>query len=409
MIREKYIKRVKELSVNIVQTEIESIRKKDITKRGFRVYHKGYIGVAGAVGDADEAELEKKAIDNLKLNISYPYRPSENLVKEIDYREETLSDEELISEVEEFLSILKEEFPEFTFSNKICINEMETSLVNDMGLDLVHKDRFVMADLIIKEKSSVNVFDAYAYYGDRVYNRDKLLEVVRQILTAYKNPVELPFEGKMPVVFIDKDTMPLSKIIEELNGYKVGTGASLFKDYIGHKKFNENFTLFQSAEKEDLTSFEFFDAEGVVNKDFKYPLIEKGKIIGPYTDKRTAHKFNLPLTGSASCEYDTVPTLAPRNFKVEASDKTLKELLKGQMAVVVVIASGGDFTEEGVFGTPVQLAFLTDGERLIGKLPEISLSGELYSMFGEDYIGKSKDEPFLGQKFLALNLDVKYL
>ncbi|MFS8541304.1 MAG: metallopeptidase TldD-related protein, partial [Tissierellales bacterium] len=326
-----------------------------------------------------------------------------------DYREETLSDEEFVNEAEEVLNILKEEFPEFIFSNKIYLTEMETSLVNDMGLDLVHKDRFVMADLIIKEKSSVNVFDAYSYYGDRVYNRDKLLEVVRQILTAYKNPVELPYEGKMPVVFVEKDIMPLSKIIGELNGYKVGTGASLFKDYIGEKKFNDSFTLYQSTQKEDLTSFEFFDAEGVVNKDFKYTLIEKGKIVAPYTDKKTSHKFNLPLTGSASCEYDTVPTLAPRNFKVEPSDKTLRELLNRQMAVVVVIASGGDFTEEGVFGTPVQLAFLTDGERLIGKLPEISLSGELYSMFGEDYIGKSKDEPFFGQKFLALNLDVKYL
>ena len=63
------------------------------------------------------------------------------------------------------------------------------------------------------------------------------------------------------------------------------------------------------------------------------PLIENGRIISPYTDKKTAHKFNLPLTGSASGEYDKVPPLSPRNFKVEASDKTLKELLKGQLAV----------------------------------------------------------------------------
>ena len=33
MIKEKYINRVKEISINIVQTEIESVRKKDITKR----------------------------------------------------------------------------------------------------------------------------------------------------------------------------------------------------------------------------------------------------------------------------------------------------------------------------------------------------------------------------------------
>lgn len=79
------------------------------------------------------------------------------------------------------------------------------------------------------------------------------------------------------------------------------------------------------------------------------------------------------------------------------------------MAVAIVIASGGDFTAEGVFGTPVQLAFLTDGEKLIGRLPELKLSGELYSMFGEDFIGKSKDKAFLGQNALAINLNVNYL
>jgi len=409
MIREKYIKRVKELNVNIVQTEVKSVGKKDITKVGYRVYDNGYIGVGGAVGDVDEKQLEKRALDNLNLKIPYPYKPSENLVKEVDYREKTPSDEEFVTEIEELLSILRKEFPEFVFSNKIHLSEFETRLANDVGLNLVHKDRFVMSELIIKEKTSINVIDAFAGYVDRIYNKDKFLQTIRDTLNAYKNPVKLPHEGKMPVVFMDNDILPFTKLIEELDGYKVGTGASLFKDYIGHKKFNDNFTLLQSTQREDLTSFEFFDAEGTVNEDFKYTLIENGKIISPYTDKKTAHQFNLPLTGSASCEYDMVPTLSPRNFKVVPSHKTLKELLDGQMAVVVSIAAGGDFTDEGVFGTPVQLAFLTDGEKLIGRLPELSLSGELYSMFGQDYIGKSKDKPFLDQRFLALNLDVRYL
>lgn len=205
------------------------------------------------------------------------------------------------------------------------------------------------------------------------------------------------------------DGLPLMKIADELNGYKVGTGASLFKDFIGEKKFSHNFTLYQSAEEEELSGVEFFDAEGVVNTDFRYTLIENGKIITPYTDKKTASQFNLPLTGSASAEYDKVPSLVPRNITVKSSDKTLKELLNGGLGVVVLIASGGDFTQEGVFGTPVQLAFLTDGEKLIGRLPELTVSGELYSMFGDDFIGKSRDKGLLGQKTIAFNLDVDYI
>lgn len=409
MIKEKYINRVKEISLNVVQTEVESVRKKDILKTGLRVYDKGYIGIAGGLGRVDEEELERRAIDNLSLKVPYPYNPSKELKKEVDYREDVPSDEDFVNEIDELLNILKDEFPDFTFSNKINITEVETRLVNSMGLDLGYKDRLVLGQLIIKEKASANVFDALALYIERQYRRELFLNIIRETLEAYRNPVKLPKEGKLPVIFMNYDITPVSKLIDELNGYKVGTGASLFKDFMGKMKFNENFTFYQSAEREDLLDAQFFDAEGVVNEGFKYALIENGRIVSPYTDKKTAHKFNLPLTGSASGEYDKVPSLSPRNYKIEASDKTLKELLNGQLAVAVVIASGGDFTADGVFGTPVQLAFLSDGERLIGRLPELKLSGELYSMFGEDFIGKSKDKSFLGQNALAINLDVKYL
>lgn len=408
MIKEKYIKRVKETSINVVQTEIESIRKKDIVKTGLRIYEDGLIGIAGAVGKFDEADLEKRAIENLKLKIPYPYRPSENLVKEVDYRKEILPDEDFVKEIEELLGILRTEFSDFIFSNKVNITEIETKLFNDIGLNLTHRDRVIISQLIIKEKKSVNIFDAFAVNIDRQYNREKLLNIIGETLTAYKNEVKLPFEGKQPVVFMAFDQLPIKKLIEELNGYKVGTGASLFKDFIGKKKFNENFTLYQSVEEEDLTEHEFFDAEGTINEGNKYGLIVDGRIISPYTDKKTANQFDLPLTGSASAEYDKVPSLAPRNFKVASSNKKLKELLNGKLAVAVLIASGGDFTAEGVFGTPVQLAFLTDGEKLIGRLPELTISGELYTMFGQDYIGRSEDNAFLGQKALAFNLNVNY-
>lgn len=409
MIKEKYISSFKEISINILQSNIKSVRKKDITKTGFRVYENGFIGIAGAMGKVDETELEKRAIENLKLEIPYPYEPSANLVRKVDYRKETLSNEELVKEVEELLKLLREEFPDFIFSNNIYIQDFETKLTNNKGIDLTHIDRVVGAAIIIKEKNSVNVFDAFSSYVDREYSREKILNNIRETLTAYRNKVELPIKGKQPVVFFADDRLPLKKIIEEMNGYKVGTGASLFKDFIGEKKFSDKFTLYQSAEKEELTGVEFFDAEGVVNPDYRYTLIENGKIITPYTDKKTASEFNLPLTGSASTEYDKVPSLAPRNIIVKSSDKTLKELLDGQLGVVVLIASGGDFTQEGVFGTPVQLAFLTDGEKLLGRLPELTISGELYSMFGDDFVGKSQDKGLLDNKTMVFNLDVDYI
>lgn len=408
MIKEKYIRKSNEIAINILQSKIKSIRKKDITKTGIRVYKDGFIGIAGGVGDIDEAELEKQAIENLKLEIPYPYAPSTNNKMEVDYRRDVPSNEKFVEEVEELLETLRQEFPDFIFSNNISIKEVESQLSNNKDLDLVSKDKMVIAEIIIKEKKSVNVFDAFSMFGARVYDGEQILSNTREILNAYRNKVDLPTSGTMPVVFLDKDFLPFKKLIIELDGYKVGTGASLFTDFIGEKKFNENLTLYQSAEEEDETEVAFFDAEGVINKDFKYALIENGKIITPYTDKKTAAQFNLPLTGSVSAEYDKVPSLTHKNYSIESSNKSLKELLDGKLGVLSFIASGGDFSQEGVFGTPVQLAFLTDGEKLLGRLPELNLSGELYTMFGDGFKGKSTDK-LLGMKTVVFDLNVEQL
>ena len=405
MIKERYTNKYKEITINILQSKIKSVRKKDITKTGIRVYKDGFIGIAGGVGEIDEAELERQAIENLKLEIPYPYDPSTDNKMVVDYRKNTPSNEKFVEVVEKLLEVLREEFPDFIFSNNIKIGEIETGLCNNKGLDLSSKDRMVAAEIVIKEKKSINVFDAFSTYLGRVYDGDQILANTREILNAYRNKVDLPNSGIMPVVFLEGDILPFKKLIIELDGYKVGTGASLFTDFIGQKKFNENFTLYQSAQEEDETTIEFFDAEGVINEGLRYPLIENGRIISPYTDKKTAAQFNLPLTGSASSAYDKVPSLTHKNYTIDSSNKTLKELLDGKLGILSFIASGGDFSQEGLFASPVQLAFLTDGEKLIGRLPELNLSGELYTMFGDGFKGLSTDK-LLGMKTIVFDLKV---
>ena len=100
--------------------------------------------------------------------------------------------------------------------------------------------------------------------------------------------------------------------------------------------------------------------EGVVLEGDAYSLIEKGRLVNVYTDKRTAHTYNLPHTGAASGAYDGMPTLsrAPLRFVVDSHD--IKAALDGQMAILVAVSSGGDFTRCG-FAAPVQVGFcLTD-------------------------------------------------
>ena len=51
MIKELYQENVKEVSINLSQTRVESVRKKSITKSCCRIYKDGVLGIAGALGE----------------------------------------------------------------------------------------------------------------------------------------------------------------------------------------------------------------------------------------------------------------------------------------------------------------------------------------------------------------------
>ena len=131
--------------------------------------------------------------------------------------------------------------------------------------------------------------------------------------------------------------------------------------------------------------------EGTVSEGYRATLIENGVLKAVMTDKKYADKFGLPLTGSAGGDYDSVPLLNVRGTQIASTGKTIAELLDGRMGILVWIASGGDFTSEDAFATPVQLAYLIDGKNLVGRLPELNLSSHLYDMFGKNFCGVSTD------------------
>ncbi|HPP31181.1 MAG TPA: metallopeptidase TldD-related protein [Soehngenia sp.] len=410
MIKEKYITNVKEISLNVSQSRIDSVRNKNITKTGLRVYDNGYIGYAGAIGNYDESDLLNKALSTLDNKISYDFGIEANKKIHEDYSTEIIDENKMLDEFETILSVLREEQPDFYFSHKFNLTDYSVNLINENGLDLYHKDRFISLGLLFKEKKSLNIMDGFVGFEGRKYDRALALKDIFHVLNAYKNKVDLPNKNTLPVVFDTSEELPFLKFFQDLDGNNFGSGSSLLSGKMGIKVFNDNFTLYQNNNPNDIP-VPFFDAEGVVNKNYRYSLIENGIVASPYTNKKISKKYNLPLTGSATCEYDGVPTLGVPALKVKESEKTAKELLGGEMGIFVLMTSGGDFTPEGNFAAPVQLGLLFDGQKFIGRLPELNISSNVFDMFGNSFRGVSKDNCSLlsTSKYMIMDMKVSKL
>ncbi|MEA4890657.1 MAG: metallopeptidase TldD-related protein [Clostridiaceae bacterium] len=398
--KELYQETVRETALNITRWEIDSIRKKNITKSGCRYYRDGFIGVAGTLGRPTENTWQE-AEANLAERAPYPYRPAVGLKRFEDRREETKDVETLTREFEECLHICRDRYPKLVLSNKINLIETEVRLTNDSGTDLHQLDRFTVIVLLVKHIDSANVFDSFLVTVIRRFEKEKFLSFADNMLAAYDTRLEKPALEK-PLIVIEQSEI-LRKLQEELSGKKIGRKASLFTDKIGLPIFSDRFSLYRDATPEAIGE-PFFDLEGTVLPADKMTLIDHGVICHPYADKKNAADFGWLPTAGAGGAYDDVPTLDSRQLTITDSGRSLKELLNGEPGIYVVIASGGDFTSDGHYASPVQMAYLTDGERMLGRLPELTVSGSLYDIFGADFIGVAANKPFSNEHMAVVRM-----
>ena len=278
------------------------------------------------------------------------------------------------------------------------------TLKNSAGLDLSHAVTNHEFGLIYKLATSASIMDGWFAFDGPRYDRAAFLTYAAGVLNAHLNPVPLPAEGRLPVFFEDSDPLVRSIFGRELSGMNYGSGGSLFSGKAGQKLFSEGLTLLNGRARNRLA---FFDAEGVAGEGFAY--IENGVLKAPFCDKKTARQFGFTPSGSAYAAYDGAPETGPSCGTIKPQARTVSEMLGGQAAVFVAMASGGDFTSQGGFGTPAQLAFLLKDGKLAGRLPELQLSSSVYQMYGPDFLGVSADTimPLSSNRWLGFTMDVR--
>lgn len=380
--------RIKESAARVQNSEVTAVRVKDITRKGVRVYQDGKIGIAGVVGDAPEDVLLQGAMQNLNAGIAYPYPLTQNLKDHRCYNEQPMSSQELLEQAEGVLQILQKDYPDFAFSESISSIEQIVQMKNSEGLDLEYKDAVFALSLILKERATANLFDGALFCLTRNFDPDKFWDFNRSFLEAYRNKVELPEGDVLPVFMWDLSVLQ-SFLGRALHGERFARGSSLFSGKLGEQLFAEKVTI--ELNRDPATRIKpFFDTEGVVIPNDRLALVENGRLTAVLADKKTADTYGLAHTGAATGDYDDPPTIdgahgGSLSFKTDSED--IAAVLQGRPAVFALLCSGGDFTADGSFATPVQVSFLFDGERLVGKLPEFAVRSNLFRMLGEDYIG----------------------
>lgn len=404
MIKELYQQTVREVSLNVSAGRVDSLRRKNITKSGCRVYDNGYIGVAGCLGQptADTWAAAERALAR-----QVPTAPPETGKERVREQGEALIPaEEFRAGCEELLATLRAEFPDFVLSNKLQMMDVEMRLENDGGLKYVDRKRSYAMILVVKQVGSPNMFDSHLLGVSRRFDREGWLAQARQVLTAHRTLLPMP-EGERFLILDSAmgDALQNFSILDKaLSGREYLAGTSLFQGKLGQQLFDPRVTLsYDVAGTEWLARDDiFFDKEGTTLPGDRVDLIENGVLKTLETNKKYAAQLGLASTGGAFGDYDSAPALAALPLILASTGETLAQLTAGRDCILPLIASGGEWTDAGDYATPVQCAYLFRDGKLAGRLPEFNLSVKLNDLFGKDFVGVSADR-FFGERRLVFH------
>lgn len=388
MEQEKIIKKETEYSVSVTGNRVESLRVKENLQTTIRVYDGNNIGIAGAIGHADEAALRKEAQEKLAGGIPYPCLLNENQTRSEDNSKEIVAKSGYVKTMKKLIKRLAETYPDFIFSNKINMTDVEQDYENSKNTRFHYKDSLLTFALCIKAKSSTNIMDLFYEHETKAYDEDAIVSDVGKLLGAYNNVLEMP-ENVPVIIGAEILFFAFSDFVAE----KYQSGSSLFGGKLGSKIFDERVSVYSDRSPSKDKAVCFFDAEGVVSPDDKFYFIKDGVFSGLITYKRSAHNFQLPLSGGAQAAFDGVPSIGAEGVRLGNTAKSLKELVKGK-AIYVWVTSGGDMTPDGNIGAPVMLAYLYEDGKLVGRLPEFGITGSIFDVLGKDFIGVAPNDVF---------------
>lgn len=392
--KEKYVREELVSRIKYEESKLLSFHRSNSVSNSFRIHRDGMVGVHYQVGEMSDEEGFALAEENLKERPRpYPFE-LETGKRNRDKTERQVTDKELLDIAKECMAYLCETYPQFVYSVNFDQTKATDICTNDKGMEYINTDCAVNVSVVFKHVESKDIMDGTFSFSLRDFDKEIFTKMADNYLANYEKEAELPEE-----IIIDTQYYGFIGVLNSnLDGESIALKTSLLSDKIGEKVFSEEFTLLHDVSDEECWFNRFWDGDGCVTENDRRIFIDKGVVVSGYADKKNAKKYGIPHTCNAYRDFADIPGAGGLNLRIARSEKTIKELLNGRYCVIPVMYSGGGFADNGDYTMPIQCAMLSDGEKILGKLPPFTMVSSMYDMFGKDFIGVGSDNPIFNDK-----------
>ncbi len=201
-----------------------------------------------------------------------------------------------------------------------------------------------------------------------------------------------------------------NKLAESLRADNYSEGTALYSGKRGQRILSQKLSVSDIKNDPARHGTKPFDYEGTVAGTPALKLIENGTIVNLISDLKHEKRYGIPTTANCFRGYNSTTGLKFSNLVIEPGQRSFREILKDAGEVIVsVMAFGGDYTADGGFSTPIQLAFLAKDGVIQGRLPPMAMNSRIDRMFGTELLEVASDGSCPGETdpYVLAEMDIQ--
>jgi PmbA protein len=370
-----------------------------------RVVVDGHLGFAASSDASALDKLMTNALESAAYGDSVPIVfPGPQDAPQVRTYDQTIVDlpiPRLVEIGEEMIDCLQEIEPDAQINAALERGVERVSIRNQAGANVSFERSPLSIFLEVQRVKGDDVLLLYDVQGTTLWDDDYMgfvrrigekLELARRSATIQS--------GRMPVLFAPTGALVLGlPLMLGINGKNVYTGVSPMRGKVGTKLFDEKLGLVDDATLDGRFGSAAYDDEGVAHR--RNVLIQDGVLQGFLYDLKTAVQSGVESTGNASRSLFSPPSPSPTNLIFQSGETPLSEIIAGideGLLVDNVLGLGQGNIISGAFSNSLSLAFKIEKGKIVGRVKDISIAGNIYELL-RDIAAVSRESEWVYHNF----------
>ena len=380
--------------------EFESGRLKSVDTRQSVSFHvevllDGRRAVASGNELTDLDEIISRAVALAKAGSAahfdaYPVPGEVVAVKTYSQRTVDLTRDTMISTCQSMVDRLKEYDPDMFICASAGRNESESLLVTSGGVCYPTTNTgWSLNSYCQRTEGTDMLFTGYGRGGvdlDEQWNPDWIVERTLEDL-RYGEKLSDPPTGKTKALLLPQGLGTLLRALEMgVSGRNVAKGDSPLRGRIGEKMFDESLTIVDDPHSDFCSGAQPIDDCGVPTRVI--PIVTAGVLKNFLYDLDSAGLAGAEPTGNDGCQ--------PHSLTVSPGSAPSEELLEGiddGLVIKGVIGFGQGNLINGDFSCNVGLGFRVRGGKIVGRVKDTMVAGNVYDLLASSLQLSSDVDP----------------